>query len=1006
MKFSVATTIAFASLAYAEAPAPAVTQAPTEPKIVARAVSRTASINGFSDPLYDAVPECAQACLVRSTSNTPCPYWDAGCLCVMPQFAGPIGLCIAENCKGEEVVSATSLANSVCSSAGVPSPYWRIPSSVSDSLDYAATAIPSSEASSEAEATSSAAADESSPVVESSSVKESSAVVEESSTVKESSPVVESSSEQPQETESSAAPESSITDAPESQSSSSATTTAVIRTASINGFADPLYDAVPECAQACLVRSTSNTPCPYWDAGCLCVMPQFAGPIGLCIAENCKGEEVVSATSLANSVCSSAGVPSPYWRIPSSVSDSLDYAATAIPTSDASSEAIATSSAVAEESSAVEESSTVAEASSEQPQETGSSIVPESSVTDAPETSTTNGDLGFTQYPSVAKTASYNGFADPIYDSVPDCAKDCLKQSTSNTPCPYWDTGCLCVMPQFGGPIGKCIAEQCQGEEVVSATSLASSMCSSAGVWEPYWMIPSSVKDSLDYAATAVPTSEASSEAVATSSVEEVSSVEQPQETESASSAEPSSTVEETSDVASSASDVPSETPSLVTCYINNEAVAEVDYETGICDFELPSDLDPFFNFVSAEDYNIQYYYARVNGNQFTNDIRSAGRVISIPAKTLYKLVTRVHEVLLQQSAGAQKRDEVDDFLDSVADTDGTDTGIDLSVDVTVSSSSSEADTATSSLSESSAGESGAVSSASASASASAEESVASSASAEESVASSASATTFGSDSVSDVASSELPGTITVTETCTDDEGHVTTETVIITSHVTEYCEQTSASAVQSSACDEQSSAKSEQSSASEEQDKVVTTIYSCESAKSSLESVKSSAESAHKTEIVASCESELSSINSVESVAYVTLTSLIEVQESCIAKQTSLAQVQSSAASVQLSAAHAQESSRAVENAESAVAEASKAADEIQTVVEYITLTVENGASEKPTGVVASTITSVSLQTESTDEQSSSTSPAVEIANAGASLTASAFALIVSTGIFFGLLI
>ncbi|KAK6897500.1 Cell wall protein 1 [Candida tropicalis] len=516
-------------------------------------------------------------------------------------------------------------------------------------------------------------------------------------------------------------------------------------------------------------------------------------------------------------------------------------------------------------------------------------------------------------------------------------------------------------MPQFGGPIGKCIAEQCQGEEVVSATSLASSMCSSAGVWEPYWMIPSSVKDSLDYAATAVPTSEASSEAVATSSVEEVSSVEQPQETESASSAEPSSTVEETSDVASSASDVPSETPSLVTCYINNEAVAEVDYETGICDFELPSDLDPFFNFVSAEDYNIQYYYARVNGNQFTNDIRSAGRVISIPAKTLYKLVTRVHEVLLQQSAGAQKRDEVDDFLDSVADTDGTDTGIDLSVDVTASSSSSEADTATSSLSESSAGESGAV---------------------------------------------ELPGTITVTETCTDDEGHVTTETVIITSHVTEYCEQTSASAVQSSACDEQSSAKSEQSSASEEQDKVVTTIYSCESAKSSLESVKSSAESAHKTEIVASCESELSSINSVESVAYVTLTSLIEVQESCIAKQTSLAQVQSSAASVQLSAAHAQESSRAVENAESAVAEASKAADEIQTVVEYITLTVENGASEKPTGVVASTITSVSLQTESTDEQSSSTSPAVEIANAGASLTASAFALIVSTGIFFGLLI
>ena len=40
---------------------------------------------------------------------TPCPYWDTGCLCIMPTFAGAIGSCIAEKCKGQDVVAATSL---------------------------------------------------------------------------------------------------------------------------------------------------------------------------------------------------------------------------------------------------------------------------------------------------------------------------------------------------------------------------------------------------------------------------------------------------------------------------------------------------------------------------------------------------------------------------------------------------------------------------------------------------------------------------------------------------------------------------------------------------------------------------------------------------------------------------------------------------------------------------------------------------------------------------------
>ena len=69
----------------------------------------------------------------------------------------------------------------------------------------------------------------------------------------------------------------------------------------------------------------------------------------------------------------------------------------------------------------------------------------ESSITEAP--TTTAEDNPYTIYPSVAKTASINGFADRIYDQLPECAKPCMFQNTGVTPCPYWDTGC-CVLCQ------------------------------------------------------------------------------------------------------------------------------------------------------------------------------------------------------------------------------------------------------------------------------------------------------------------------------------------------------------------------------------------------------------------------------------------------------------------------------------------------------------------------------------------------------------------------------
>ncbi|CAI5759635.1 unnamed protein product [Candida verbasci] len=150
-------------------------------------------------------------------------------------------------------------------------------------------------------------------------------------------------------------------------------------------------------------------------------------------------------------------------------------------------------------------------------------------------------------YPSVPRTASINGFADRIYDQLPACAQPCVKESTSSTPCPYWDTGCLCVIPAFTSAVGECIAENCSGEDVTNAESLAVSICSSAGVWEPYWILPASVSQELSDAANRqVATSTASTEQQTT---QELATTSAPAETtaQETSVAQESSAPQETS---------------------------------------------------------------------------------------------------------------------------------------------------------------------------------------------------------------------------------------------------------------------------------------------------------------------------------------------------------------------------------------------------------------------------------------------------------------------------
>lgn len=105
----------------------------------------------------------------------------------------------------------------------------------------------------------------------------------------------------------------------------------------------------------------------------------------------------------------------------------------------------------------------------------------------------------FRTYPKVPKTATFNGFADPIIDKLPDCAKECVKEDTGSTPCPYWDTGCFCVMPQWAGPVNECFAKCENPDDVKLATLLAYSLCTSVGA--NTMMMPGTVLELVQLAA-------------------------------------------------------------------------------------------------------------------------------------------------------------------------------------------------------------------------------------------------------------------------------------------------------------------------------------------------------------------------------------------------------------------------------------------------------------------------------------------------------------------------
>ncbi|KAF3985947.1 hypothetical protein FT663_04145 [Candidozyma haemuli var. vulneris] len=104
-------------------------------------------------------------------------------------------------------------------------------------------------------------------------------------------------------------------------------------------------------------------------------------------------------------------------------------------------------------------------------------------------------------YPSVPHTATINGFADPVFDSLPECAKPCVDESTSSTPCPYWDTGCLCVMTTWSSKVTNCYAEKCSGSDAQKAFDASVQICKNAGVWEPYWIVNDAASAAISSAA-------------------------------------------------------------------------------------------------------------------------------------------------------------------------------------------------------------------------------------------------------------------------------------------------------------------------------------------------------------------------------------------------------------------------------------------------------------------------------------------------------------------------
>ncbi|RCK54425.1 hypothetical protein Cantr_04373 [Candida viswanathii] len=124
-----------------------------------------------------------------------------------------------------------------------------------------------------------------------------------------------------------------------------------------------------------------------------------------------------------------------------------------------------------------------------------------------------------------------------------------------------------------------------------------------------------------------------------------------------------------------------------VFCVINDEPITSVDLDTGVCNFNIPANARVTFDFVSENDYDAEWYYATVKDQRYSTDIKNKGRVILVPARVLYNDKVPLHHVHLEKQPASNstealrkrflkeirlvKKDEADDWLASVENTDG-----------------------------------------------------------------------------------------------------------------------------------------------------------------------------------------------------------------------------------------------------------------------------------------------------------------------------------------------
>ncbi|CAI5759783.1 unnamed protein product [Candida verbasci] len=287
-------------------------------------VSRADS-NVFIDQTYDLMPSCAQPCVQQSTNQTYCASDAPNCYCFMLSVVDSVGDCIAENCSGQDVTSASSVATNYCTSKGLQ---WWISSDTQNRLDAAAQE-PASSSSSESSSSETSSSETSEPTAES---------------------TTESSS-----TESSPTPNS--------------TTQATTPTGNV--FIDQTYDLMPSCAQPCVQQSTNQTYCASDAPNCYCFMLSVVDSVGDCIASSCTGQDVSSATSVANDYCTSKGLQ---WWISTETNNRLLAA-------EAGQESLSLEPTSAESSSTAESSTLESSSTPESLDSTTSTASPESSIT-------------------------------------------------------------------------------------------------------------------------------------------------------------------------------------------------------------------------------------------------------------------------------------------------------------------------------------------------------------------------------------------------------------------------------------------------------------------------------------------------------------------------------------------------------------------------------------------------------------------------------------------------